>query len=189
MVYMSYFQRANELVVQVRTQGDPLNLIPAVEGAIQSIDDQLPVYDVRTMRQATEGGSAFAVIESTFAGVFAVIALVLAATGIYGVVAYRTQLRTHEIGIRVALGATRLDVLKLILIQGLWLTLCGLSVGLALAFALTRAIAAQLYGVSANDPMTIFGVVLLLGAMSVLACYLPARRAMQTNPVSAIREL
>jgi predicted permease len=189
MVYMSYFQRANELIVQVKTQGDPLNMIPAVEGAIQSIDDQLPVYDVRTMRQATEGGSAFAVIESTFAGVFAVIALVLSATGIYGVVAYRTQLRTHEIGIRVALGATRLDVLKLILIQGLWLTLCGLSVGLALAFTLTRAIAAQLYGVSANDPMTIFGVVLLLGAMSVLACYLPARRAMQTNPVSAIREL
>jgi predicted permease len=189
MVYMSYFQRANELIVQVKTQGDPLNLIPAVEGVIESIDSQLPVFDVRTMRQATEGGSAFAVIESTFAGVFAVIALVLAATGIYGVVAYRTQLRTHEIGIRLALGASRLDVLKLILIQGLWLTLCGLSVGLALAFALTRAIAAQLYGVSANDPMTIFGVVLLLGAMSVLACYLPARRAMRINPMSAIREL
>ena len=189
MVYMSYFQRANELIVQVKTQGDPLNLIPAVEGTIESIDDQLPVYDVRTMRQTTEGGSAFAVIESTFAGVFAMIALVVAATGIYGVVAYRTQLRTHEIGIRVALGATRLDVLKLILMQGLWLTLCGLSVGLALAFALTRAVAAQLYGVSANDPVTIFAVVLLLGAMSVLACYLPARRAMQINPVSAIREL
>ena len=189
MVYMAYFQQANELIVQVKTQGDPLNVIPALEEAIQSIDSQLPVYDVRTMRQATEGGSAFAVIESTFAGVFAVIALVLAATGIYGVVAYRTQLRTHEIGIRVALGATRLDVLRLILIQGLWLTLCGLFGGLALAFALTRAVAAQLYGVSANDPATIFGVVLLLGAMSVLACYLPARRAMRINPVSAIREL
>ncbi len=86
-------------------------------------------------------------------------------------------------------GATRLDVLRLILIQGLWLTLCGLFGGLALAFALTRAVAAQLYGVSANDPATILGVVLLLGAMSVLACYLPARRAMRINPVSAIREL
>jgi ABC-type antimicrobial peptide transport system permease subunit len=117
------------------------------------------------------------------------IALVLAATGIYGVVAYRTQLRTHEIGIRVALGAARIDVLKLILIQGLWLTLCGLFGGLALAFALTRAVAALLYGVSATDPVTIFGVVLLLGAMSVLVCYLPARRAMRINPVNAIREL
>jgi ABC-type antimicrobial peptide transport system permease subunit len=166
-----------------------LNLIPALEEAIQSIDSQLPAYDVRTMRQATEGGSAFVVIESTFAGVFAVIALVLAATGIYGVVAYRTQLRTHEIGIRVALGASRVNVLKLILFQGLWLTLCGVVAGLALAFALTHAIAGLLYGVSANDPATIFGVVLLLGAMSALACYLPARRAMRTNPVAAIREL
>jgi ABC-type antimicrobial peptide transport system permease subunit len=133
MIYMDYeyFQNPGELIVQVKTEGDPLNLIPAVEEAIQSIDSQLPVYDVRTMRQATEGGSSFAVIQSTFAGVFAMIALVLAATGIYGVVAYRTQLRTHEIGIRVALGATRLDVLKLILIQGLWLTLCGLLGGLA----------------------------------------------------------
>ena len=189
MIYMDYFQHSNEFTVQVKTEGDPLNLFPAVEGAIGSIDSQLPIYDVRTMAQVTERGNAIAFIESTFAGIFAVIALVLAATGIYGVVAYRTQLRTHEIGIRVALGATRLHVLKLILIQGLWLTLWGLSAGLALAFALTRAVAAQLYGISANDPQTISGVVLLLGAISVLACYLPARRAMRTNPVSAIREL
>jgi ABC-type antimicrobial peptide transport system permease subunit len=130
----------------------------------------------------------FAVMQSTFAGMFALIALVLAATGIYGVVAYRTQLRTHEIGIRVALGASRADVLRLVLMQGVRLTVAGLALGLALAFGLTRFIAASLYGVSVTDPPTVMAVVTLLGAMAVLACYLPAHRAMRVNPVSAIRE-
>jgi ABC-type antimicrobial peptide transport system permease subunit len=116
------------------------------------------------------------------------IALVLAATGIYGVVAYRTQMRTHEIGIRVALGASRADVLRLVLMQGVRLTIAGLVLGLALAFGLTRFIAGLLYGVSASDPATVISVVVLLGAMAVLACYLPAHRAMRVNPVSAIRE-
>jgi ABC-type antimicrobial peptide transport system permease subunit len=128
-------------------------------------------------------------MQSTFAGMFAVIALILAATGIYGVVAYRTELRTHEIGVRMALGASRANVLKLVLLQGLWLTLMGLTFGLALSFGLTRFIAGLLYGVSANDPVTVLGVVVLLGGMSLLACYLPAHRAMRANPVSAIREL
>ena len=116
------------------------------------------------------------------------IALVLAATGIYGVVAYRTQMRTHEIGIRVALGASRADVLRLVLMQGVRLTIAGLVLGLALAYGLTRFIAGLLYGVSANDPLTVIAVVALLGTMAVLACYLPAYRAMRVNPVSAIRE-
>jgi putative ABC transport system permease protein len=190
MIYMNYFQQPDsELIVQVRSPGNPVDLIPAVEGAIREIDGQLPVFDVRTMREDTQAASAFAVIQSTFAGMFAVIALVLAATGIYGVVAYRTQLRTHEIGIRVALGASRADVLKLVLLQGLWLTLTGLVIGLALSFGLTRFIAGLLYGISANDPMTVLGVVVLLGAMSLLACYLPAHRAMRADPVASIREL
>jgi ABC-type antimicrobial peptide transport system permease subunit len=127
-------------------------------------------------------------MQSTFAGIFAVIALILAATGIYGVVAYRTQLRTHEIGVRMALGASRANVLRLVLFQGMWLTLVGLAAGLALAFGLTRFIAELLYGVSANDPMTVALVATLLAIISLLACYLPAHRAMRVNPVSAIRE-
>ena len=107
-------------------------MAPAVERAIHEIDGQLPVFDVRTMRETTPMANIFAVMQSTFAGMFAVIALMLAATGIYGVVAYRTQLRTHEIGIRVALGASRADVLQLVLVQGLWLTAIGLVLGLAL---------------------------------------------------------
>jgi ABC-type antimicrobial peptide transport system permease subunit len=124
-----------------------------------------------------------------FAGMFATIALVLAATGIYGVVAYRTQLRTHEIGLRMALGASRTNVLRLVLLQGLWLTIIGLVFGLGLSFGLTRFIAGLLYGVSANDPLTVGGVVMLLGLMSLLASYLPAHRAMRADPVASIREL
>ena len=190
MVYMNFFQQLDpELIVQVRTPGDPADLIPDVEGAIREIDGQLPIFDVRTMREDTQAAGAFAVMQSTFAGMFAVIALILAATGIYGVVAYRTQLRTHEIGVRLALGASRTDVLRLVLLQGAWLTMIGLVLGLALSFGLTRFIAGLLYGISANDPTTVLAVVVLLGAMSLLACYLPAHRAMHADPVAAIREL
>ncbi len=189
MIYMSYFQQPDsELTVQVKTRGNPSDMGPLVEQAIHQIDGRLPVFDVRTLRETAQMSSMFAVMQSTFAGMFAMIALVLAATGIYGVVAYRTQMRTHEIGIRVALGASRADVLRLVLMQGVRLTIAGLVLGLALAFGLTRFIAGLLYGISASDPATVISVVVLLGAMAVLACYLPAHRAMRVNPVSAIRE-
>jgi ABC-type antimicrobial peptide transport system permease subunit len=160
-----------------------------VERAIHSVDGRLPVFDVRTMRETTQMASIFAVLESTFAGIFAVIALILAATGIYGVVAYRTQLRTHEIGVRMALGASRANVLRLVLGQGLWLTMIGLVIGLVLSFGFTRFIAGLLYGISANDPTTVLAVVILLSAISLLACYFPAHRAMRADPVASIRQL
>ncbi len=189
MVYMSFFQAGYETIVQVKTEGNPLDLAPAVEQAIHGIDSRLPVFDVRSMRESTQLASTFAVIESSLAGMFALIGLVLAITGIYGVVAYRTQLRTHEFGIRMALGASRVDVLRLVLVQGLWLAGTGLALGLAFALGLTRLIARLLYGISGNDPVTVVSVVMLLGGMSLLACYLPAHRAMRRNPVTAIREL
>src|SRR5579862_168934 len=189
MIYMCYYQQPDwELIVQVKTKGNPADVWPAVERAIHEVDGQLPVYEVRTMRETTAMASVFAVIESTFAGIFAVIALMLAVTGIYGVVAYRTRLRTHEIGIRVALGASRSDVLRLVLRQGFGLTMIGLALGLVLSFALTRFIASLLYGVDAYDPATVLAVVLILAVMSLLACYLPAQRAMRADPVTAIRE-
>ncbi|MGC2511945.1 MAG: FtsX-like permease family protein, partial [Acidobacteriaceae bacterium] len=181
MVYMSFFQEAYETMVQVETEGNPVDLAPAVQNAIHEIDPRLPVFDVRSMRESTQMASSFAVIQSTLAGMFALIGLVLAITGIYGVVAYRTQLRTHEIGVRMALGASRVDVLRLVLLQGLWLTGIGLALGLAFALGLTRIIVRLLYGIGANDPVTVVSVVMLLGAMSLLACYLPAHRAMRRN--------
>src|SRR5579863_7913717 len=190
IVYMSYFQHPGyETMVQVKTEGNPVDLEPMVENAIHGIDSRLPVFDVRSMRESTQMASTFAVIESTLAGMFALIGLVLAVTGIYGVVAYRTQMRTHEIGVRMALGASRIDVLRLVLLQGVWLTGVGLALGLAFALGLTRLIARLLYGIGANDPVTVASVVALLGAMSLVACYFPAHRAMRRNPVTAIREL
>jgi predicted permease len=190
MVYMSCFQHPGyETMVQVETEGNPAELAPAVENVIHEIDERLPVFDVRSMRESTQMASTFAVLQSTLAGMFALIGLVLAVTGIYGVVAYRTQMRTHEIGIRMALGASRVDVLRLVLLQGLWITGIGLALGLAFALGLTRLIARLLYGIGANDPVTVASVVMLLGTMSLLACYMPAHRAMRRNPVTAIREL
>jgi predicted permease len=190
MVYMNFLQHPGyETMVQVKTEGNPVDLEPVVENAIHQIDTRLPVFDVRSMRESTQMASSFPVIQSTLAGMFALIGLVLAVTAIYGVVAYRTQLRTHEIGIRMALGASRVDVLRLVLLQGLWLTGIGLALGLVFALGLTRIIVRLLYGIGANDPVTVVSVVMLLGAMSLLACYLPAHRAMRRNPVTAIREL
>src|SRR6201993_2682340 len=189
IVYMSFFQVGYETIVQVKTEGNPVDLAPAVENAIHEIDTRLPVFDVRPMRESTQMASSFAVIQSALAGMYALIGLVLAVTGIYGVVAYRTQMRTHEIGVRMALGASRADVLRLVLVQGLWITGIGLALGLAFALGLTRLIARLLYGIGANDPITVASVVMLLGAMSLLACYFPAHRAMRRNPVTAIREL
>jgi predicted permease len=189
MVYMSFFQAAYETIVQVKTEGNPADLAPAVENAIHEIDTRLPVFDVRPMRESTQMASSFAVMESALAGMFALIGLVLSLTGIYGVVAYRTQMRTHEIGVRMALGASRVDVLRLVLLQGAWLTGIGIALGLAFALGLTRVIARFLYGIGAHDPVTVASVVMLLGAMSLVACYFPAHRAMRRNPVTAIREL
>jgi predicted permease len=189
MVYLSFFQNGYDTTVVVRTIGDPTAMAAALENAIHQVNDQLPVFDVRSLRETTQVSSSFAVIESTFAVIFAMVALVLSATGIYGVVAYRTQLRTHEIGIRIALGASPAVVLRLILRQGLWLTTIGLVLGLALSFGLTHLIAGLLYGVATHDVATETAVLILLGGLSLLACYVPARRAMRVDPVAAIRDL
>ena len=188
MIYRSFFQNPDDPTLMVQTTGDPDALAPAIEEAIHQVDRQLVLFDVRSLQETTRASAIFPVMASTFAGIFAIIALVLAATGIYGVISYRTQLRTHEIGIRVALGASRADVMRLVLIQGIQLTVAGLALGLALAFGLTRFIASMLYGVSPTDPFTALAVLVLLAIISVLACYLPALRAMRINPVSAIRE-
>ena len=189
MVYRSFFQNSDETTVMLRTNGDPTTMMQALEDAIHQVNGQLAVFDVRPLRETTLISNSFAVMESTFARIFAMIALVLSATGIYGVVAYRTQLRTHEIGIRVALGASRLDVLRLVLYAGLRLAAIGLVLGLFLALSLTRFMAGLLYGISATDAVTIVCVTALLALAAMVACCFPALKATQVDPVNAIRSL
>jgi len=188
LVYLSYFQFAGpQAIFHLRTRGDPELSAPAVEKAVHEINGKLPVFDVRSLEESTRTGNMFELIESTFASVFAILALILAASGIYGVMAYRTQLRTHEIGIRVALGASRTDVLRMILLQGLRLTAIGLVLGLSVSLLLTRMLRGLLFGVSAMDPLTVLSVTALLLLIAVAAIYLPARKAMRTDPMIAIR--
>jgi predicted permease len=189
MIYNSILQVGGpETILQVRTPGDPAAAAPMVVESIHQINPQWLVYDVRPLRETTEIASTFAIMESTFASAFALLALVLAASGIYGVLAYRAQLRTHEIGIRMALGAARKDVLWMILRQGLRLAALGIALGIVLTVALTRFISAQLYGVSPADPLTLLLVTLLLAVVAGAASSLPALRAMRTNPMAAIHE-
>lgn len=189
MVYKSILQSADpETIVQVRTRGNPQDAAPALVAAIHQINPQWLVYDVRPLRQTTEAARTFAIMESTFASAFALLALVLAASGIYGVLAYRTQLRTHEIGVRFALGAARGNVLWLILRQGLRLAGLGIAVGIVLSLALTRFIGSLLYGVSPADPLTLVLVVVVLAVVAGAASSLPAFRAMRIDPMAAVRD-
>jgi predicted permease len=189
MIYNSILQSGDpETILQVRAPGDPEAAAPMVVEMIHQINPQWLVYDVRPLRETTEVASTFAIMESTFASAFALLALLLAASGLYGVLAYRTQLRTHEIGIRMALGAGRRDVLWLILRQGLRLAALGIALGIVLTVALTRFISAQLYGVSPADPLTIALVTVLLTVVAGAASSLPAVQAMRINPIAAIHE-
>jgi ABC-type antimicrobial peptide transport system permease subunit len=172
----------------VRTKGDPQLLAPQVEQAVHETDGRLAVYDVLTLEESTRIANMFPMIEATFAGAFGLLALVLAASGIYGVMAYRTQLRTHEIGIRIALGASSSKVLRLVLYQGLRLAALGLVLGLSISLMLTRLVRGLLFGVSAMDPLTVVAVTAVLLIIAVGACWLPALKAMRTDPVTAIRE-
>jgi predicted permease len=188
MIYLSIFQESDpETIFQVRTKGDPADLMPAITRTIRGNNAQVAIFDVRPLKETTQIDLTFQRMRALFATIFGILALVLATTGIYGVVAYRTQLRTHEIGIRVALGAAQLDVLRLVLYQGMRLVAVGLALGLALAFVLTRFLRDTLYGISATDPPTAFCVTALLTFIVLLASFQPALKAIRTNPITAIR--
>jgi len=171
----------------IRTTADPLTLASAVRREVQELDPNQPVYNVNTMEQTLDRSLAPQRFSMTLLLLFAVVALALASVGIYGVIAYTVSSRTHEIGIRMALGAQKTDILRLIVGHGMSLALFGVLLGLAVAFAVTRVMASQLYGVSATDPAVFVGIAVLLGAVAFLASYIPARRATKVDPMIALR--
>jgi putative ABC transport system permease protein len=191
MFFLSAFQLKSVMAsvneIEIRAAGDPVNIIGEVRRAVYEIDPKLPVTNVTTLQAQVNDSVGQQRLISGLTGLFGILALVLTAVGLYGSVAYNVIRRTHEIGIRVALGAKRSDVLGLIVGQGLKLTFVGVAVGLAGALALTRILASLLYGVKPTDLVTFTVVSMILAAVALLASYIPARRATRVDPMIALR--
>jgi predicted permease len=177
------------VTLQLRTAASPEALIPVVEQQIHSLAPGLPVTDVQTMEQSLSGINGFFLYHmgSRFTVVLGLLGLVLAVVGVYSVISYAASQKTHEIGVRMALGAGRGDILKMILRQGFVLIGAGLLVGLVLTFVAARGIVSLLVGVSPSDPVTLISVAILLAAVGLIASYIPARRAMNIEPLRALK--
>lgn len=177
----------SEMTILVRTSNDPLALVSAMRTELRQMDAELPMAAIATMNQLLSGSLSRSRFTMLVLGLFAALALVLASVGIYGVIAYSVTQRTQEFGIRMALGANRRDVLRLVLGQGTRLTLLGIGFGIVAALIVTRLMTTLLYGISATDPLTFTAVALLLALVAIAACYIPARRATRVDPIVALR--
>jgi len=187
-LFFCYLQMSYpDMAVVLRTTHDPLRVVGALRSRVESIDKSLPVYDVTTMDQLLGEQVISHKFNMALLGLFAFLAVALAAVGIYGVTTYTVTQRTHEFGIRIALGASPFNVLRLVLRQGLWLVMAGVAIGVSGALALTRFLSSLLYGVSPTDPITLLIVSTLLGGVALWAAYVPARRATKVNPILALR--
>jgi predicted permease len=170
-----------------RTTGTAPDLAASIRQAAEKVVSSAALYDVRPMEEIVSRSISTQRLSMLLLSVFSALALILSAVGIYGVISYLTSQRTHEIGVRVALGASRLDVLRLVLGEGMRITLVGVAIGVAAAFGLTRLITTLIYGVGASDPLTFAAVAILLSGVALFACYIPARRAMRVDPMVALR--
>jgi predicted permease len=180
-------QGFNTMLVAVRTDGDPVRLVGGVRNELAQMDRELPLSNIRTMEQiagASRNGPRFVL---ALTGIFAALALALAAIGTYGVIAYSVAQRMHEFGLRIALGARSRDVLSLVLIQGLRLAVIGIAVGLALSWALGQLLRSLLYGVDVHDPATFLTAALVAMFAALIACFIPASRATQVDPMISLR--
>jgi predicted permease len=187
-LYLPLYQfYSSSAILHVRTASAPLALAASVADAIHHLNGDLPIYDVSTLELRTRTASFVQHMAGTFVGAAGVLALILAAVGIYGLLSYSTRQRTHEIGIRMALGAQPRDVLRLILKQGLRLTGAGLALGVVASLGLARLMSSLLFGVGASDPLTYIAVAVLMTSAALCACYIPARRAMRVDPMVPLR--
>ena len=187
-MYTPYVQTPwPSLDIAVRTTGKPEAIAGAVRAAVQAVDPNLPIYDVHLMTERVADSLARQRLQAVLLGLFAAVALTLAALGIYSVLSYLVTQRTHEIGIRLAIGAQQRDVLGLVFREGFVLALVGLAIGLVGALALMRAMSSVLFGVSATDPVSYAVVAALLLVVAALASYVPARRATRVDPLVALK--
>jgi len=185
-MYMPTFE-GNWMNLVVRTQGDPANLAAAIRQEVKTIDPDQPIAAVKTMDEWVATAVSAPRYRTSLLALFALVALILASTGIYGVMSYSVTQRTREIGVRMALGAGQLDVLKLVVRQGMVLVVIGVVIGLAGAFALTRVMSSLLFEVTPKDPLTFTVVAVFLTVVAFVACYIPARRATRVDPLVALR--
>lgn len=175
------------MTVILKAAGDPNQLTAAVRQQVKAIDSDQPIYNVRTMDQIRAESVAPERLNLTLLTIFAGIALVLAIVGIYGVMSYSVTQRTHEIGIRMAVGAQPWDVFRMVIGQGMMLALIGIVVGLIGAYGLTRLMTTMLFGVEPTDPTTFAAIAVLLTLVALVACYLPSRRATRVDPIESLR--
>jgi putative ABC transport system permease protein len=189
--YVPYMQERRSFMAPrdliVRTKADPAVIAAAVRQAVWKVDKDQPVSNVRTMDQVFAAAISQERFQTLMLGLFAALALVLACVGLYGVISYSVVQRTHEIGVRMALGAQPVDVLRLVIRQGLLLTFAGLGIGMVAGMFATRVLTDMLFGVTPRDPVTFIGVPVLLLLVALLACYVPARRATRIDPLIALR--
>lgn len=186
--YIPLTQRPSSgIKLAIRTAGDPLSLVEPVKAEIAALDPNLPLRRMQTMEQIVDNSIAQRRFIMGLLAVFAALALVLAAIGIYGVIAYSVAQRTQEMGLRLAIGASRGDVFRLVVRQGLGLALLGVLLGVAGALGLTRVLRSLLYGVSSTDPVIFAAVIAVLAAVALAACCVPAWRAMRVEPMAALR--
>jgi len=177
----------SDMNLVVKSRLDTATLTSEIRGDVSSVDKDEPIFNITTMNQVMTNSVATQRLTLILLGLFSVLALTLSAIGIYGVISYTVAQRTHEIGIRMALGAQHTDVLRMVLGQGGKIALTGTAIGLAMAFGLTRLMASLLFSVGASDPLTFAGVAIILLLVAMLACYIPARRAMKVDPMVALR--
>ena len=186
-VYYTPFRSDYGFEIIAQTSANPMPLVPAIVRAVQSVDKDARIADIQTVAQILSDSSAEPRFQTALVGSFGILGFILAIIGIYGVISYSVVQQTHEIGVRMALGAQRGDILHMILREGMLLAITGIAIGIGGALALTRVLRSMLFEIEPTDPATFVGVAIFLTIAALAACYIPARRATRVDPMAALR--